>query len=1087
ITSYEVGYRIGSTGNAIATVMQPNPSMTTLTLTGLTKNMQYSVQVRAVNSQGESDYTAWTTPLVRVLGVPEVPTTPMATAGSGADDKETLTVGWTPPSNNGGSAITSYEVQYRIDGESPATATQGNPSLRSLKISSLTKNKEYQAQVRAVNAQGASDWTAYTSPLVRVVGVPDAPAITSLTVGNAQLTVAWTAPSNTGGTEVTAYFIDWKLASATQYTTQATQGASVRSHTIPNLTNGQAYDVRVQAGNAQGDGAWSAKQTATPATTPGVPTGISLTAGNAQLVVEWTAPSSTGGSPITDYDVQWREGSSGSFTELADTTDSTALTATITGLENGKAYEVQVRAQNARGDGAWSASATGTPATMPAAPAAPSVSAPTGAAGIGRLTVTWAAPSSDGGSPITSYDVQYQVSTTGTPVTRNNISDTSLTIPSLTKDTEYRARVRAVNAQGMSDWSSYSSLARVLGVPDAPAAPTVRRGAMALNVSWNAPSNTGGSPITAYKVQWKEADDAAYGDPMEIAAGTTTARITGLTNDTEYDVRVIAVNEQGDSTPSDAAKGTPTDAPTINFGQATYTIDENAGSPLTLTVTLSQAPDAALSLSYTITGTAAGAETYGITPASGALNFAIGATTADLTLTPVDDAFVALDRKVTIELTIPKDYSGGTNASTMVTITDDERPNARIAIGNSAARTTAYTDDKDEDGSSIIVEVAISHAPLTEFKVNLITSNRTATAPADYVAGPYELTFPAKESDTRSAFIDIEEDTLPEGDETFMVAVAPAANPKTDLGDYYVRHLQGSTGIITINDNEPRAPTDLTLAIQDSALGVSWSAPANAGGGNINGYDVEYRLDDASDWTRRARPNAATTDTIPSLTNGRAYEVRVRARTNLSTGGAWSAVERQAPIGPPAAPATPTLEAGNRQLVVRWAAPTNDGGSEIEDYDVRWRAGSTGGYTTLNDDSPSTALSATITSLTNGQAYEVQVRAENAIRASEWSTAATATPAAVPDKPAVPSLTTGNAELNVSWSVPADTGGSAITGYVLEYKLTSAPSWTNAGHSGTGTSATILLLQNDMEYQVRVRARNALGLGPWSDAATETP
>ena len=51
-------------------------------------------------------------------------------------------------------------------------------------------------------------------------------------------------------------------------------------------------------------------------------------------------------------------------TELTDTSDSTALSATISGLTNGTTYAVQVRAQNENGNGAWSASATATPSTM---------------------------------------------------------------------------------------------------------------------------------------------------------------------------------------------------------------------------------------------------------------------------------------------------------------------------------------------------------------------------------------------------------------------------------------------------------------------------------------------------------------------------------------------------------------------------------------------------------------------------------------------------------------------------------------------------------------------------------------------------
>ena len=83
-----------------------------------------------------------------------------------------------------------------------------------------------------------------------------------------------------------------------------------------------------------------------------------LVPGDGQLTVDWTAPSGDG-APIDDYDVRYRpDAESGAWTELADAAESTAPSATITGLTNGTAYQVQVRA----GDGEWSATVTGAPA-----------------------------------------------------------------------------------------------------------------------------------------------------------------------------------------------------------------------------------------------------------------------------------------------------------------------------------------------------------------------------------------------------------------------------------------------------------------------------------------------------------------------------------------------------------------------------------------------------------------------------------------------------------------------------------------------------------------------------------------------------
>ena len=100
---------------------------------------------------------------------------------------------------------------------------------------------------------------------------------------------------------------------------------------------------------------------------PSAPAAPVLEARNAALAVSWTAPADNGGSAITDYDLRYREKpASGDppWTELDDTTASTATTATITGLTSGTEYEVQVRAQNANGTGPWSPTATEMPLTL---------------------------------------------------------------------------------------------------------------------------------------------------------------------------------------------------------------------------------------------------------------------------------------------------------------------------------------------------------------------------------------------------------------------------------------------------------------------------------------------------------------------------------------------------------------------------------------------------------------------------------------------------------------------------------------------------------------------------------------------------
>jgi outer membrane protein OmpA-like peptidoglycan-associated protein len=89
--------------------------------------------------------------------------------------------------------------------------------------------------------------------------------------------------------------------------------------------------------------------------TPNAPTALAVTPGNARLTVAFTTPTDDGGSAITDY--EWTTDDGATWHSAARTTSPL----TITGLTNGTAYTVQIRALNANGNGISSEAATGTP------------------------------------------------------------------------------------------------------------------------------------------------------------------------------------------------------------------------------------------------------------------------------------------------------------------------------------------------------------------------------------------------------------------------------------------------------------------------------------------------------------------------------------------------------------------------------------------------------------------------------------------------------------------------------------------------------------------------------------------------------
>ena len=179
-----------------------------------------------------------------------------------------------------------------------------------------------------------------------------------------------------------------------------------------------------------------------------------------------------------------------------------------------------------------------------------------------------------------------------------------------------------------------------------------------------------------------------------------------------------------------------------------------------------------------------------------------------------------------------------------------------------------------------------------------------------------------------------------------------------------------------------------TLKARNGVLIAKWTAPENDGGSPITGYELQYRAVGSDKWILIDSGIDGTDHPITGLTNGTPYEVQVRAVNAQGTGG-WSDKRISTPVTVPHAPNAPGLTPENSQLTVYWAAPTNNGGSDITGYELQYS--SDGGTTwTLIKDSDITGTDHTIADLTNGSTYEVQVRAVNAQGAGQWSASATA-------------------------------------------------------------------------------------------------
>jgi trimeric autotransporter adhesin len=173
---------------------------------------------------------------------------------------------------------------------------------------------------------------------------PNAPTIGSATGGNAQASVAFTAPTWNGGASITGY-------TATSTPGSVTGTGTSSPITVTGLTNGTAYTFTVHATNSVGNSAESAASNSVApssgATVPGAPTIGTATAGVASASVTFTPPGSNGGATITGY--------TATSTPDSVTGTGTSSPITVSGLTAGTAYTFTVHATNSAGNSAESA------------------------------------------------------------------------------------------------------------------------------------------------------------------------------------------------------------------------------------------------------------------------------------------------------------------------------------------------------------------------------------------------------------------------------------------------------------------------------------------------------------------------------------------------------------------------------------------------------------------------------------------------------------------------------------------------------------------------------------------------------------
>lgn len=488
---------------------------------------------------------------ITVLGKPSTPKGPLDVSDI---TKHGCKLKWKKPEDDGGAPIDHYEIE-KLDPLTGQWVPCGKSTEPEANITGLQEGKPYKFRVRAVNKEGESEPLETEGTIIakNPFDEPDKPGRPNPTNWDKDFVeLEWAAPKSDGGAPIEKYIVQMRDKSGRAWVDAATVPGNKTAGMVTNVEEGHEYEFRVVAVNKAG---------------PSEPSDVSK---SVIAKPRFLAPR------IDRKNLQKKILRSGQMMRIdADIKGEPAPTVVWTYegqvLKSGERLKIEnedykttfIFQKVRRADkGIYTVTAKNDSGTdtvdvevevlcKPSKPKGPLVVSDVTAE---TVQLKWDKPDDDGGEPIDHYVVERMDTETGRWVPVCTSKTPEAEVGGLTEGKDYQFRVKAVNAEGESE-PLVTDMATTAKNPyscaEAPSKPQFKDWARDHAVlTWKAPENDGGAPITGYVVEKKDPAGTKWVKVLETKGPKCEGTVPDLVEGQKYQFRVKAVNKGGQSKPS---------------------------------------------------------------------------------------------------------------------------------------------------------------------------------------------------------------------------------------------------------------------------------------------------------------------------------------------------------------------------------------------------------------------------------------------------------------------------------------------------------------------------------------------------------